>query len=352
MHYGVIGDAHLGFKAYDTELRSRETIDTFRKAVELLKDCPVLLLQELFDETVIPNWVKRDLIKIKEEYRDQIWLVLGGNHDSTKTYSSVSMLDAFAEIHNVEVVNNHQAITVNIKGLNVLCVPHMKSQKEFLGAVNEVIDMGVRWDAIMMHCMVNSQLDLGPNDLNIDLKTLEKLGSRADFVWLGHEHKSWQPTANSYMTGSILEFDFGQIGPKYVYEVNDTQVTKILIPQPRKMCQHEWDWQGPVKAMHDLQELDPSCIHKVIYNNIPVEEASTASSTASLFEASFIGTVLFDLRKLGHKELKVTAIDASLDLREEFLIFAEANHLASTAEMQARLDEAIALTISEDEEAA
>lgn len=351
MHYGCIGDVHLGFKAYDTDQRSRETLDTFKEAVELLRDCPVILIQELFDETVIPNWIKKELLKLKEDYRDQVWVVLGGNHDSTKTYSSVSMLDAFAEVHNVEVVNSHEPIVICVKGIHILCVPHMKSQKAFLEALDQYCAMGCTWDAAMLHCMVNSKLDLGPNDLNIDTKRLELLASKCNHVWLGHEHTPWQPMANVYMLGSILEFDFGQLGPKYVYKVEDTQITKIRIPQPRPMIQHEWDWTGPVKAMQDLQALDADCIHKVIYNNIPVEEASTASSTVNLFESQYDGTIIFDLRKLGHKELKVTAIDASLDLLEEFDIFAEANGIASE-EMKSRLEEAILLTLTEDEEAA
>lgn len=352
MRYGVIGDVHLGFKAYETDQRSREVIDTFKVAVDLLKDCPVLLIQELFDETVVPNWVKKELLKIKEDNRDQVWVVLGGNHDSTKTYSSVSMLDAFAEVHNVEVVNSHESMVVCAKGLNVLCIPHMRSQKEFLESLDRLLVSDFRWDAIALHCMVNSKLDLGPNDLNIDMQHLEFLSSRAKHVWLGHEHTPWQPTANAYVTGAIMEFDFGQLGPKYVYSVEETTVTKILIPQPRKMLQHEWEWSGPVQAMQALQALEPGCIHKVIYNSIPVEEASLAANATSLFAAQYDGTILFDLRKLGHRELKVTAIDASLNLMEEFEVFAESNDIQAQAEMQARLEEAIALTISEDEEAA
>lgn len=350
MHYGVIGDVHLGFKAYDTDQRSRETLDTFRKSVELLKDCPVLLIQELFDETVVPNWIKKELLKLKDDYREQRWIVLGGNHDSTKTYSSVSMLDAFAEVYNVEVVNSHEPAVVGAKGLHVLCVPHMRSQEEFLSSIDHL--PGSSWDAVMLHCMVNSGLDLGPNDLNLDTPRLERLCAQAKHVWIGHEHSPWQPTANSYVTGSIMEFDFGQLGPKFVYEVKDTQVTKILIPQPRKMLQHERDWTGPVQAMQYLQALEPGCIHKVIYNNIPVEEASMASNTVNLFSTQYDGTVLFDLRKLGHKELKVTAIDASLNLIEEFQLFANANSVPHEEEMFNRLEEAIALTILEDEEAA
>lgn len=352
MRYGVIGDVHLGFKAYETDQRSRETLDTFKLAVASLKDCPVILIQELFDETVVPNWIKKELLKIKEDNRDQVWVVLGGNHDSTKTYSSVSMLDAFAEVYNVKVANSHAPEVLDARGLKLLCVPHMRSQKEFLETLDEWLNIGVSWDAVMLHCMVNSKLDLGPNDLNIDMKRLELLSSRAKHVWMGHEHTPWQPLANAYVTGSIMEFDFGQLGPKFAYSVEETAVTKILIPQPRKMLQHEWEWTGPVQAMQSLQALEPGCIHKVIYNSIPVEEASLASNTASLFASQYDGTVLFDLRKLGHKELKVTAIDASLDLMEEFELFAETNDIQARDEMLARLEEAIALTISEDEEAA
>ena len=84
--YGVIGDAHLNFKAYDTDLRTEEVSKTFAVAVELLSDLPVILIPgDLFDETTCANWVKRDLLALKEKHRDQIWVIDGGNHDSTKT---------------------------------------------------------------------------------------------------------------------------------------------------------------------------------------------------------------------------------------------------------------------------
>ena len=345
--YGVIGDAHLGFKAYDTDLRTIEVSNAFKLAVELLAHLPVILIPgDLFDDTTCPNWVKRDLLALKEEHRDQIWVIDGGNHDSTKTYSSVSVLDAFAEVHNVIAINNFEARTVEVKGLNILAIPHTKSQQAFLDILD---NLDGKWDACMMHCMVGSGLDLSPNDLNIDFTRLEKLAEQCDKIWIGHQHGVAKPLDNVYIPGGVVEFTFGELGNKYVYEVGQ-EVKRILIPQPRKMVQKEIDWEGPVRLMDDLRNITEDSIYKVNVINIPVEDYSNAKSAVDVIVSQFKGDLIYNLHKTGHQDIQVTEINASFDLLEEFDEFTTKNEIPSASVMKDLLKDAVSELLSEEED--
>lgn len=348
--YGVIGDIHLGVKPYDDAMRGLEAIEALDKALELLADLPVVLMQELFDSTIVPNWVYKALLRLKEKHRSQIWIIDGGNHDSTKTYDSVSALDAFAELHNVFVVNSHKPETVQINNLSILCIPHMRSQVEFLTAVDDILRTSQRWDACMIHSMVDSKLDLGPNDLNIDTDRLNRLSHQCARIWLGHEHKPKEIIPGKvYMTGSTLELGFGELGIRYVYRIEGGVVNKVKLQVGRPMIKLQYDWVGPVQLLQALDTLKDNAIYKIEINGVPVEEYSAAVNVCSTIDPKS-GLKIFDIRKLGHKELKVTAINAQFNMLTEFELFAEEAQLEHAVDMRLLLTEAIAQTLTEDEE--
>jgi len=319
LDYGVIGDVHLGFKAYGTDRRTKEIFVAFYQALLLLEDKPVIFIPgDLFDETTCSNWVERDLFALKERFRDQLWVIDGGNHDSTKTYSSVSVLDTFAEVNNIIVINSFKHEVLDVMGLKVLAIPHMKSQDDFLECLDSLDE---EYDVALLHCMVNSDLDLSPNDLNIDDFRLKRLASMCDRVWIGHQHKAEQILPNVIIPGGIIEFTFGEIGDKYCY----TRTEKFVIPQTRKLIQHKHTWTGPTDLLNI--NLNTDYIHRLIIDDIPAEEFSTVKSTISLLQSQFDGDIMDKLTKHGHVEVKVTEIQASFNLLEEFKSFTEANDL-------------------------
>lgn len=348
--YGVIGDVHLGVRPYDDHRRALEVVEAFAQALDKLSDMPLILIQELFDSTVIPNWIYKRLLSLKETHRQQHWLILGGNHDSTKTYDSVSALDAFAEVYNVTVVNSHTPETVVLDNVRTLCIPHMRSQTEFIKAVDDVLASGVRWDACMLHSMLDSKLDLGPNDLNIDLGRVLKLSHQCGRVWLGHEHGPKEVEPNKvYQVGSTIELDFGELGTRYVYRVEDGTVNKVKLSVGRPMIKVQYDWAGPVHLLTMLDALNAEAIYKIEINGVPAEEYSAAMNVCEAYRGQ--GLKIFDIRKLGQVELKVTAINAQFNLLAEFDLFAAEADLNEASEMRIRLLEAIEQTLIEDEEA-
>lgn len=349
--YGVIGDAHLGFKSYDTDKRTDEVSATFAIAVGLLRHLPVIFFPgDLFDDTTCPNKVKRDLLALKEQYREQIWVIDGGNHDSTKTYSSVSVLDAFAEVHNVIVVNSFAVQELDVLGLTVLAIPHMRSQQAFIDSIDKACATDRKWDVCLLHCMVNSGLDLSPNDLNIDLGRLEMLADRCKKVWIGHQHGVEKYLTNVYIPGGILEFTFGELGKKFAYEVEDNGVTLHELPPPRKMLQRELSWAGPIPLLDSLRNLSEDTIYKLLVNDIPAEDYSNAKSAMDVVVAQFKGDIIYSLNKTGHEDIQVTEINASFDLLEEFEIFSTVNQVENTGEMRDLLVDAISELLTEEED--
>jgi DNA repair exonuclease SbcCD nuclease subunit len=336
--YGLIGDCHIGFKAYGSDRRTQEAIDVLAQGLDLLKDKPIVLFAgDFFDDTSVPNWVKKQIIALKEDYHNQEWVILGGNHDSTKTYSSVSALDVLGEVANITIINQHKVEIIDICGLSILCIPHVKSQKEYLEIVEQVEG---HYDIALLHSLVNSNLDLGPNDLNLDLFRLEQLSKKVDKIFIGHEHQPRQPLPNVYIPGSTVEFDFGQLGEKYVY-TNDGPISLV---QPRKMERVELE--ATINIDYKLSE---DTIYRIDIKSIPIDNYSNVKAICDILEANFKGDVLFNLYKLGHKELQVTAIDARFDLLEEFDIFCATNNII-VGRKKDLLQDAIAGVLIEEED--
>lgn len=349
MHYGVIGDAHHGFKAYDSNKRTEETIWTFVQAIEILYTLGVkefFLPGDLLDDTVITNWVEKKLVNIFSKYQDATFYVLGGNHDCTKTYASVSALDVLAELSNLEVINNFEPIKfTSIQGLRVVAIPHMKSQREFKDAVMAITG---EHDIAMLHAMVCSNLDLGPNDLNIDEVMLYHLEKHCNRVFVGHQHNPVIASDKTVLIGSTMEFGFGELGPKYVYHVTD-KLEIIQIPQPRSLERIDINWSGIGDLLDRLSALCISCIYKVVISNVPSSEYSACLSAIDSVCSGFSGDLIYDVIKLGHEDVEISTIDASFDLKSEFTLFCEANAY-NYEELIGDLEDAISALMAEEED--
>lgn len=351
MALGGIGDAHLGLKAYDSTRRTLEGMQTFGSAVEILYAEGVrhiVIPGDFLDDTNLPNWAQKILLSILTKYDDVTFVLLGGNHDTTKTYSSVSALDVLHEVSNVMVVNNFEAVDVTTGEYSLLMIPHMKSQKEFIAAVDRIITEGKNYDLITMHCMVNSTLDLGPNDLNIDQARLNALQGQAKAVWLGHQHQPAQHGERAFMLGSTMEFTFGELGARYVYVLEES-TRKIPLPQPRQLCERSLPWTDLIALAELTSDLDPEVIYKFVITSIPQEAYSQVAMIMANAKEMFSGDMIYDMLRAGRTELKVSAIEASFDLMEEYAAFCKENDI-DDPEAAILLEECVNLVAAEEED--
>jgi len=347
--YGVIGDAHNGFKAYDSPRRTEEGIWVFEKAIELLYNAGVRTIYlpgDLIDDTVWPNWVEKRVLYLFRIYPDVKFIILGGNHDSTKTYTSVSALDVLEERNNVVVINDFKLREFNVDSSRVLAIPHMKSQREFK---ESIMGLTGEYDIAMLHAMVYSKLDLGPNDLNIDSEMMEKLQKHCKRIWIGHQHSPVILSDQTVITGSTFELNFGEIGPRYVYVVKDDELELIQIPQPRLMERIDITWAGINDLLDRLSNLDKGTIYKVVVQGIPPSEYSACLAAIDTVCSGFEGDMIYDLIKVGHEEIEISTIDASFDLVHEFKNFCDDNNHDYDG-LVGNLTDAIADLASEDED--
>lgn len=349
--YGVIGDAHQGFKAYDSTRRTEECIWVLEKAMELLYNEGIRVFYyvgDLLDDTVWPNWVEKRVQRLFRIYPDVKHIILGGNHDSTKTYSSVSALDVLAERDNVVIINNFKPEEFVVDGVSVLAIPHMKSQREFKEAVMAI--KGAH-DICLLHAMVYSKLALGPNDLNIDEEMMDHLTRHCARTWIGHQHTPAILSDYAVIPGSTMELNFGELGPRYVYSVDtDTNEMNLhQLPQPRGLERIDVCWSGVNDLLDHLFNLDVNTIYKMVVNSIPASEYSTCVAAIDSVCRGFEGDLIYDLIKVGHEEVNIKTIDAGFDLKHEFTLFCEDNNYDHDNLCGSLLD-AIAAVAAEEED--
>jgi DNA repair exonuclease SbcCD nuclease subunit len=352
MIYGVIGDPHLGFKAYEGIRRTEEVSAAFETAVIMLYNAgvkTVFIPGDLTEDTVWPNWVEKRALKVFRTYPDVKFVILGGNHDSTKTYSSVSALDVLEEAANVVVMNDFAMREFTIGGLKVLAIPHMRSQTAFLDAIDEVAKRGDRYDVAMLHCMVDSKLDLGPNDLNLDPARMLALDALCVNTWIGHQHIPANPTPNVWIPGSTVELDFGELGERYVYVVKDGVPARLKIPQTRKLIRVNHVWTGIGALLDVTANLDSQTVYKFSVTGLPSAEYSAASATMESVVATFEGDMIYELIRVDHVELAISVIDTSFDLVMEFESYCADNKVDDPSLIDLLLD-AITEIAAEEED--
>ena len=347
--YGVIGDAHLGFKAYDSTRRTEEGLWVFEKTIGLLYNAGVrtiFLPGDLIDDTIWSNWVEKRALYLFRIYPDVKFIILGGNHDSTKTYSSVSALDVLEERNNVVVINDFTARSFTVDSLRVLAIPHMKSQAEFKSVV---MNLTGDYDVCLLHSMVYSKLDLGPNDLNIDEVMMDKIKKHCKHTWIGHQHSPVILDDQVIITGSIFELNFGEIGPRFCYVMDEGKLELVPIPQPRSLERIDIIWSGINDLLDRLSNLDKDTIYKVVVSGLPHTEYSSCQAAMETVVSGFEGDLIYDLIKTGHNEVNISTIDASFDLKHEFKLFCEDNGY-SYDELSGDLTDAISALASEEED--
>ena len=338
--YDVIGDCHIGFKAYDSNKRTEECLWVFEEALKLCTSNLIIIPGDLLDDTIIPNWVEKRLMAIFHSYTDKEFIILAGNHDSTKTYNSVTALDVFAELPNIKVLGEFKTHSLETF---LLAIPHMKSQKEFKNAIMAV---NSKYDVCILHAMYGSKLDLGPNDLNIDEEMATHLMKFCKKIYIGHQHNPVIINDQVVLTGAIMEFTFGELGPKYLFHSDGTM---SQIPQPRSLARIDVVWQGVNDILDKLYNLDTNTIYKLVVTGLPPSEYSNCMSVIEGVVTGFAGDFIYELIKAGHEDIEIGTIDSSFDLAEEFKLFCEANNY-SYAELEGDLSDAISALASEEED--
>ena len=313
MRRAIIGDAHLGFKGVWTQDEVLGMFATIVRAAIAVGCVEIYTPGDLLDDTQLTNDQLRQLVALFEDAKKSgvHFRVLRGNHDSTKTYSATPAIDVLGELDSVWL---SPAFMPSVKDGN-LFVPHMKSQTEFLAAIDTLLASDRRWDLAFLHCAIAPAFPGGPNDMSIDMDRLEQLASRCNFVFVGHEHSPKQFRDNIFRVGSTMEFSFGELGQRYWYIVDD-HVQMMPIEPLRRLVERKVTW--PFDIQDVIKDLDPGVTWKLKLLEVPAEEYKNVRVWMDTID----DTVVWEIQKVGGKELvEIRAVEARVDIRDEFELF-------------------------------
>lgn len=323
MRKAVIGDAHLGFKGVWTQ---DEVLSVFATVVRdaIAAHCELIYVPgDLLDDTQLTNDQLRQLVALFEDAKKAgvHFRVLRGNHDSTRTYSATPAIDILGELDNVWL---SPAFMPSVND-GCLFVPHMKSQTEFLQCVDTLLASDRRWDLVFMHCAIAPAFAGGPNDMSIDMDRLEQLAGRCKFVFVGHEHTPKLFLDNVYRVGSTMEFSFGELGQRYWYIVDDL-VQMVPIEPIRPMVERKVTW--PFDVQEVLKELRDGVTWKLKLLEVPAEEYKNVRIWMDTLDDS----VVWEIQKVGEKTVQeIKAIEARVDIRDEFENYVKENGIEGEA---------------------
>jgi hypothetical protein len=277
--------------------------------------------------------------------------ILGGNHDSTKTYSRVCSLDVLAELPNVRVINGFAPQTFELDdGSVVKFIPHMRSQEEFAAAI-ETSECG---EYVILHAQHGDRPPYmtGSNDLFLTAELADILEDRFAYAFMGHVHKPkvWRKTI--YQTGAIQAMGPKEMGPHYVYEV------ELESAEPRKIDTnfHDWatyrsNWNSNATLADFLEQLQKFS-HEVVFwylDGVPEAQLRTlrAAYDAWVDESERIVLVYFDTPLVEEGIEDIQYYDMSFNVRTELHLFAEESEMP--VEQYVRLDSYLNDALAQEE---
>ncbi|MGH7475159.1 MAG: metallophosphoesterase family protein [Longimicrobiales bacterium] len=213
-----LADLHLGYRAYyraapgGMNLRERDVARAFTAAIEQVVDLTpdlVLIAGDLFHSVRPPNSAIADafrqLVHLRTALPTAPVVIIAGNHDAPRSAESGSILQLFAEITGVHVVEGEsRPVYLEPLDASVLCVPHAAVRE---GVTELEPDGRARTNVLLLHgCItgdgVENRLrflgDYGAATVDIGMIRPE----RWDYVALGHYHITTELRPNMWYAGA------------------------------------------------------------------------------------------------------------------------------------------------------
>ena len=212
-----VSDLHIGYRAYnklDSNGYNKREMDvlsafdeTLRKIAEIQPDL-IIFAGDIFHKPRPSNFSLFVTVKFLQRFRQTCsspLLIIGGNHEMTKSTESGSVLNFFeAIIPNTKVVEKEiKEITYGNLGISVTCVPYgafaeldrnsLKPNREF------------KYNILTLHGSYNSRKcpEISKNEHTALIEEENINGREWDYVALGHYHKYTELEDNIYYSGAI-----------------------------------------------------------------------------------------------------------------------------------------------------
>lgn len=210
-----VADLHIGYKAYNRlekngfNTREMDVLSAFQEALEKISRINpdlIIFAGDIFHKPRPSNFSLFVAIKFLQRFRTQCnapLLIIGGNHEMTKSTESGSVLNFFeAIIPNTKVVEK-EIKEISFNDINVLCVPY--------GAFSELEkntlkpNKSFKYNILTLHGSYNSKKcpEISKNEHTALIEEENINGSEWDYVALGHYHKFTELEKNIYYSGAI-----------------------------------------------------------------------------------------------------------------------------------------------------
>lgn len=216
-----MADSHLGYTSYSRvdknglNLVEKMVYEGFEQALDRiieLKPDAVVHAGDVFHHVrprIRPLYIfKKGLDKLSDAGIPVI--VISGNHDAPKGYSSASPFLIYEGMRDLHIAHRYQYERFEVGDHNFHCIPFCLDQQDYMNEFGK-IDRSGR-DVLVMHGLVESLSNkrlrtVGEHELKDSL-----LKRDFDYIALGHYHSQARIAENAWYSGSIEYFNFGEAG--------------------------------------------------------------------------------------------------------------------------------------------
>jgi DNA repair exonuclease SbcCD nuclease subunit len=244
-----LADSHLGFSSYSRlDEHGRNRIEEmvysgFDQAVEKIIDLrpdAVVHAGDVFHHVrpkIKPLVVfQRGLTRLMKE--DIPVIIISGNHDAPKSFSSTSPFRLFEDLRGVHIAQRYQYERIEAGDHYFHCIPFCLEPQDYLTEFEKIERSGR--DVLVMHGLVESlqnkkMRSVGEHELKDSF-----LKSDFDYIALGHFHGQAQISQNAWYSGSLEYFNFGEAQDEKGMLLVDLESGKVeRVPvKPRYMIDH------------------------------------------------------------------------------------------------------------------
>ncbi|MDD1750743.1 MAG: exonuclease SbcCD subunit D [Methanothrix sp.] len=214
-----LADSHLGFSSYSRlDEHGRNRIEEmvysgFEQAIEKIIDLrpdAVVHAGDVFHHVrpkIKPLVVfQKGLLKLMEE--DIPVIMISGNHDAPKSFSSTSPFRLFEDLRGVHIAQRYEYERIEVGDHYFHCIPFCLEPQDYLTEFEKIERSGR--DVLVMHGLVESlqnrkMRSVGEHELKDSF-----LKSDFDYIALGHFHGQAQLSRNAWYSGSLEYFNFGE----------------------------------------------------------------------------------------------------------------------------------------------
>ncbi len=244
-----LADSHLGFSSYSRlDEHGRNRIEEmvysgFDQAIEKIVDLrpdAVVHAGDVFHHVrpkIKPLVVfQRALVRLMKE--DIPVIIISGNHDAPKSYSSTSPFRLFENLPGVHIAQRYEYERFEAGDHCFHCIPFCLEPQDYLTEFEKIERTGR--DVLVMHGLVESLRNKKMRSVGEHELADSFLKSDFDYIALGHFHGQAQLSQNAWYSGSLEYFNFGESQDEKGMLLVDLESGKAegVAVRPRYMIDH------------------------------------------------------------------------------------------------------------------